>query len=218
MEMLEETLKVSLLQIVLNNRLLYILHQSIKVSLIAVSLEQLIYLFLTRFCLLSIPPRTLQRHPCPLGRQNYLNEDGCWLRVLVVVQQTDTGCLTVLEKNGLRLVTDTFENYRIDSQTDLFVLDQDDFSKLVSRGLKPLHVKKLERWCDVVCERVENMLPSSLNTPTAEVLSSEELNVVTPAVHSVAAAESVSENEIEPEGLIGVFIGTQTFSVPTSSC
>jgi hypothetical protein len=65
------------LQIELNNRLLYILHQSIKVSLIAVSLEQLIYLFLTRYCLLPIPPRTpVQRHPFPLGRQNYLNKDG----------------------------------------------------------------------------------------------------------------------------------------------
>jgi hypothetical protein len=36
------------LQIELNNLLLYMFHQSIKVSLIAVSLEQLIYLFLTR--------------------------------------------------------------------------------------------------------------------------------------------------------------------------
>jgi hypothetical protein len=66
--MLEEALKVSLLQIELNNRLLYILQPSIRVSLIAVSLEQLIYLFLTRCCLLPIPSRTLQRHPCPLGR------------------------------------------------------------------------------------------------------------------------------------------------------
>ena len=65
------------LQIELNNSLLYILHQSIKVLLIAVSLEQLIYLFLTRYCLLPIPPRTpVQRHPFPLGRQNYLNKDG----------------------------------------------------------------------------------------------------------------------------------------------
>ena len=47
-----------------------------------------------------------------------------------MVQQTDTGWLTVLEKNGLRLVTDIFENYGIDSETDLSVIDQDDFSKL----------------------------------------------------------------------------------------
>jgi hypothetical protein len=65
------------LQIELNNWLLHMLHQSIKVSLIAVSVEQLIYLFLTRFCLLPILSITLQRHHCPLGRQNYFNKDGC---------------------------------------------------------------------------------------------------------------------------------------------
>ena len=70
----------------------------------------------------------------------------------------------MLEKNGLRVVEDIHKHYGIDGETDLFVLDQDDFSKLSSRGLKPLHVKKLQRWCDDVCERVENMLPSSLNT------------------------------------------------------
>ena len=44
-----------------------------------------------------------------------------------------------------------------------------------------MHVKNLELCCDDVCERVENMLPSSFNTPSAAVLlSSEELNVVTP--------------------------------------
>ena len=42
-----------------------------------------------------------------------------------MVQQTDTGWLTVLEKNGLRLAADIFENYGIDNETDLFVLDQD---------------------------------------------------------------------------------------------
>jgi hypothetical protein len=53
--------------------------QSIKVSLIAVSVEQLIYLLLTRCCVLSFLPITLQRHPCPLGSQNYFNKDGCGL-------------------------------------------------------------------------------------------------------------------------------------------
>ena len=72
LEMLEEALKVSLFADRVEQS---IVRQSIKVSLIAVSLEQLIYLFLTRCCLLPIPPRTLQRHPCPLGRQNYLNKD-----------------------------------------------------------------------------------------------------------------------------------------------
>ena len=97
----------------------------------------------------------------------------------------------MLEKNGLRLAADILENYGIDSETDLSVLDQDDFSKLASRGLKPLYVKKLECWCDDVCERVENMLPSSLNTPTASaLLISEELNVVMSVAHSVGAVES----------------------------
>jgi hypothetical protein len=63
------------------------------------------------------------------------------------------------------------------------VLDQDDFSKLSSRGLNPLHVKKFELWCEAVREREENMLP---NTPaTAALHSSEELNVVTATAHSV---------------------------------
>jgi hypothetical protein len=57
------------------------LQQSIKVSLIAVSVEQLIYLLLTRCCVLPHLPITLQRHPCPLGRQNYFNKDRCGLRV-----------------------------------------------------------------------------------------------------------------------------------------
>jgi hypothetical protein len=54
-------LKCHFLQIELNDWLLYILQESIKVSLITLSVEQLIYLFLTRFCLFPIPSRTLQR-------------------------------------------------------------------------------------------------------------------------------------------------------------
>ena len=112
---------------------------------------------------------------------------------------------TMLEKNGLRLAADIFENYGIDSETDLSVLDQDDFSKLASRGLKPLHAKKIELWCESVRERAENMLTSSLNAPASSaLLSSEELNVVTPAAHSVGAeeleCESVSDNESERDG------------------
>jgi hypothetical protein len=80
--------------------------------------------------------------------------------------------------------------------TDLLVLDPDDFSKSASRGMKPLHVKKLERWCEAVCERAENMLP---NTPAAALISSEALNVVTPAAHSVGAEESECESGTENE-------------------
>ncbi len=118
------------------------------------------------------------------------------------VQKTDTGWLTVLEKNGLCLESDIFENYGIDSETDLFVLNQDDFSKLPSRGLKPLHVKKLDLWCDTVRERVENMLTSSLNAPSAAaVLSSKTLNVVTPTTHSVNATEFIrSDRSVGQKG------------------
>ena len=83
-----------------------------------------------------------------------------------------------------------------------WLTDQDDFSNLASRGPKPLHVKKLERWCEALCERAENMLP---NTPAAAaLLSSETLNVVTPGTHSVGAEESEcesgAENESERDG------------------
>ena len=40
-----------------------------------------------------------------------------------MVQQTDTGWLTVVEKNGLRLAADIFENHGIDSETDLSVIE-----------------------------------------------------------------------------------------------
>jgi hypothetical protein len=113
--------------------------------------------------------------------------------------------LVALEKNGLGPAAAILEDYGIDSETDLLVLDQDDFSKLASRGLKPLYGKKLERWCGALRERAENMLPSSLKTPAASaVLSSEALNVVTPAAHSVGAQESEcesgAENESERDG------------------
>ena len=96
-----------------------------------------------------------------------------------MVQERDTGLLTVFEKNGLYQEADILENYGIDSETDVSVLDQDDFRKLVSRGIKSLYVKKIERWCQAVCARVENMLSSSLNTPAAAaLLSSEELEML----------------------------------------
>ena len=77
------------------------------------------------------------------------------------MEEQEDGWLTVLEKNGLGAAAAIFENYGIDSETDLLVLDPDDFSKLAARGLKPLHVKKLERWCESVHEREKNMLPTA---------------------------------------------------------
>jgi hypothetical protein len=63
-----------------------------------------------------------------------------------------------------------------------------------------LYAKKLERWCGVVRERAENMLPSSLKTPASSaLLSSDALNVVTPAAHSVGAQESECESGAENE-------------------
>jgi hypothetical protein len=104
------------------------------------------------------------------------------------------GWLTVLEKNGLGPAAGILENYGIDSEADLFVLDQDDFSKLASRGLKPLYAKKLERWCGAPRDS-----PAS-----SALLSSESLNVVTPTAHSVGAEESEcesgSENGSESDG------------------
>ncbi len=133
---LRKHLKCHFFQIEMNNWLLHIL--SIKVSLIAVSVPQLIYLFLTRCCLFPIPPRTLQRHPCPLGRrQNYLNKDGCgwgssdwelgkkkafqffpifffensfWRGVWKDGGTDNRRLVTVLEKNGLRPAAEILEN------------------------------------------------------------------------------------------------------------
>ena len=61
------------------------------------------------------------------------------------MEEQEDGGLTVLEKNGLGPAAAILDNYGIDSETDLLVLDPDDFFKLFSRGLNPLHVKKLDR-------------------------------------------------------------------------
>ena len=81
------------------------------------------------------------------------------------------------------------------------LLDRDDFCKLVSRGLKPLEAKKLQRWCDAVCARAENMLTSSLNTPSGTGLpSSEALNVLTIPAFSDTMVECMSDNDSERDG------------------
>ena len=52
--------------------------------------------------------------------------------------QEDRGWLTVIEKQGLHQVAEILENNGINSETDVSVLDRDDFCKLVSEGLRPL--------------------------------------------------------------------------------
>ena len=75
---------------------------------------------------------------------------------------------------GLHQVAGILENYGIDSETDVFLFDRDNFPKLSSRGLKPMEGKKLDHWCDAIRTRTENILTSSLNTPAgAGLLSSE---------------------------------------------
>ena len=117
------------------------------------------------------------------------------------MEEQEDGWLTVLEKNGLGPAATILDDYGIAREADLLVLDQDDFSKLTSRGLKPLYSKKLERWCAAVRERAQNVHV----TPAAEaLLSSETLNVVTSAAHSVGVEESEcesgAENESERDG------------------
>jgi hypothetical protein len=50
----------------------------------------------------------------------------------IMVKGEDTGCLVVLEKKGLHQVSEILENYGINSETDVSVLDRDYFCKLTS--------------------------------------------------------------------------------------
>ena len=61
------------------------------------------------------------------------------------------GWLSELEKKGLHQAAEILENYGINSETDVSVLDRDDFCKLASRGLKPLEAKKLQRKSFLCC-------------------------------------------------------------------
>jgi hypothetical protein len=117
------------------------------------------------------------------------------------MEGTDTGWMTVLEKKGLHQVEGILENYGIDSETDVSLLDQGDLWNLVSQDLKTIQLKKLDHWCEAVRARAEKTSPSSLNTPTtATLLSSEELNVLTLPAPSANVTESVSDNTGERDG------------------
>jgi hypothetical protein len=65
--------------------------------------------------------------------------------------------LTALDKKGLYQTVEILDNYGIDSETDVSLVDPDDLSKLVSRGLKPLDGKKIQSWFVTVCTRTDNM-------------------------------------------------------------
>ena len=58
--------------------------------------------------------------------------------------------MEVLEKKGLHQAAGLLENYGIDSETDVSLLDQGDLRNLVSQGLNPMQLKKLEHWCETV--------------------------------------------------------------------
>ena len=49
-----------------------------------------------------------------------------------MVEGEDTGWLVGLEKKGLHQATEILENYGIDSETDVSVLDRDYLCKLTS--------------------------------------------------------------------------------------
>ena len=51
-----------------------------------------------------------------------------------MVEGTDTGWLTVMEKKGLHQAAGILENYGIDSETDVSLLDQGDLCNLVSQS------------------------------------------------------------------------------------
>jgi hypothetical protein len=65
-----------------------------------------------------------------------------------MVEGEKTCYLVMFETNGLHHAPEILENYDINSETDVSILDRDDFCKMGSRGLKSLEAKKLERWCD----------------------------------------------------------------------
>jgi hypothetical protein len=56
-----------------------------------------------------------------------------------MVEQTDTGWLTVIEEQGLHqaahILENKYLNYGIDSETDVSLLDQDDLTKFNKRAL-----------------------------------------------------------------------------------
>ena len=72
--------------------------------------------------------------------------------------------VVVLEKKGIHQETDILENYGIDSETDVSsVLDQDDFSKLVSQVLPYKETRSMVWSCVCTCREHAAFSPSSLD-------------------------------------------------------
>ena len=90
-----------------------------------------------------------------------------------MVEEEDKGWRALLEKQELHQAADILEKYGIGSATEVSDLEKDDFSELEARGLKPLQLKKLKRWCEAgrsAC--ATEMLPSSSTVPPAAFTSS----------------------------------------------
>jgi hypothetical protein len=105
-----------------------------------------------------------------------------------MVEEEDKGWRALLEKQELHQAADILEKYGIGSATEVSDLEKDDFSELEARGLKPLQLKKLKRWCEAgrsAC--ATEMLPSSSTFPPPALTSSVAL--------TVSDEESVTESE-----------------------
>lgn len=86
----------------------------------------------------------------------------------------DTKWNAMLENKGLLQAKDVLEKYGIGSETEVSVLEQDDFRALEARGVKPLQLKQLKRWCEAggsAC--AAEMLPSSSTVPPPALTSEE---------------------------------------------
>jgi len=68
----------------------------------------------------------------------FLGKKNSFKKIPILFFLEDRGWLTAMEKKGLHQAADILDNYGINSETDMSVLDRDDFCKLVSGGLRPL--------------------------------------------------------------------------------
>ena len=59
-----------------------------------------------------------------------------------MVEGEESDWLSELEKKGLHQAAEILENYGINSETDVSVLDRDDFCKLVSGRVQTVEIKE----------------------------------------------------------------------------